>query len=207
MLRNKPLVLAMLLAAMPAFAAAQNPPAPAVAGSRAAHNAADAPATPADSAYVIGPSDELMITVWNQPSLSGASLVRPDGKITIPLVGEIMASGKTPVALGDEVALRLKKIMQNPSVYVVVTGVHSKVVYFIGQIAKQGAVTFTSNMTVLEAIADAGGVTEFARTNKIYILRKVNGQTEKIHVAYKQAVKGSAAADVALEPGDTIVIP
>ena len=175
--------------------------------------AAPAPAAPnldagtASSSYVIGPSDVLTVTVWKEPTLSGNILVRPDGMITLPLIGDVQATGLTPLQLADQIAAKLKKYVQDPNVSVVVDGIHSKVVYLLGEVGKRGPVEMTSGMTLLDAIASAGGLTEYANMKKIYILRDEAGKHERIPVHYKEALKGNSEFNLVLEPGDTIVVP
>ena len=180
--------------AQPALAApAVAPPAP------AAGTAADT--------YVIGASDEITVNVWKEPTLSGSLLVRPDGMISLPLLGDVQASGLTPLQLADQIATRLKKYVQNPNVSVVIGQIRSKVVYLLGEVGKKGPIEMTPGMTLLEAIGSAGGLTDYANAKKIYILRDEAGKHEKIPVQYKAALKGNSALNLALKPGDTIVVP
>lgn len=171
------------------------------------------PATPALAAgaaadtYVIGASDTITVTVWKEPTLSGSLLVRPDGMISVSLLGDVQAAGLTPLQLADQIAAKLKKYIQDPNVSVVVNQIHSKVVYLIGKVGKKGPIEITPAMTLLEAIGSAGGVTEFANVKKMYILRDEAGKHEKIPVHYKEALKGDSALDLVLKPGDTIVVP
>ena len=175
--------------------------------------AAPAPAAPnpnagtASSGYVIGPSDVLTVTVWKEPTLSGNILVRPDGMITLPLVGDVQASGLPPLQLADQIAAKLKKYVQDPNVSVVVDGIHSKVIYLLGEVGRRGPVEMTSGMTLLDAIASAGGLSDYANVKKIYILRDQAGKHERIPVHYKEALKGNSEFNLILEPGDTIVVP
>jgi polysaccharide export outer membrane protein len=192
-------------AATPAQVHAPGPAAPAP--------AAPAPAAPgpaagtASSSYVIGPSDELTVTVWKEPTLSGSILVRPDGMITLPLLGDVQASGLTPLQLADQVAAKLKKYVQDPNVSVVVGSIHSKVIYLLGEVGRKGPVEMTSGMTLLDAIGSAGGLTDYANAKKIYILRDQAGKHQRIPVHYKEALKGNSQFNLILEPGDTIVVP
>ena len=178
-----------------------------------AQSAAPAPATPnaaagpASTGYVIGPSDMLTVTVWKEPTLSGNILVRPDGMITMSLIGDVQASGLTPLQLADQITAKLKKFIQDPNVSVVVGEVHSKVIYLLGEVGKKGPVEMTSGMTLLDAIAAAGGLTDYANAKKMYILRDEAGKHEKILVHYKEALKGDSQFNLILEPGDTIVVP
>jgi polysaccharide export outer membrane protein len=166
---------------------------------------AQPPAT-TDSTYVIGYSDALAISVWREPTLSTSTVVRPDGMISIPLGGEIQAKGLTPTQLAEVITTKLKKYVQDPYVAVIVTGIHSKLIYFIGNVAHVGPMEMTPNMTLLEAISSAGGPSEMANKKKIYILRDEGGKRVRIPLNYKDAIAGRAI-DPLLKPGDTIVIP
>jgi len=156
--------------------------------------------------YVIGADDSLQITVWKEPTLSGTIPVRPDGMISMVLVGDLRAAGLTPMALSADISQRLKKYIQDPVVTVVVLGVNSQRIFTVGEVNKVGPVMLTPGMTTLQAIVSAGGLTQFANSKKIYILRTVNGKQEKIPFNYKAALKGENEG-VPLLPGDTIVIP
>jgi polysaccharide export outer membrane protein len=169
--------------------------------------APDAAQGQASGSYVIGPSDVLAVTVWKEPTLSGSILVRPDGMITVPLVGDVQASGLTPLQLADQIADKLKKYIQAPNVSVVVDSIHSKVIYLLGEVGKRGPIEMTAGMTLLDAIASAGGLSDYANVKKIYILRDQAGKHEKIPVHYKEALKGNSEFNLILEPGDTIVVP
>jgi polysaccharide export outer membrane protein len=191
------------------FCHAQNKEAagkPAQVASPALATPAPAEGTATDS-YVIGASDVLTVTVWKEPTLSGNVLVRPDGMISMPLLGDVQASGLTPLQLAGQITTKLKKFVQNPNVSVVISAIHSKVVYLLGEVAKKAPVEMTSGMTLLEAISSAGGLTDFANTKKIYILRDESGTHQKIPVHYKDALKGNSTLNLVLKPGDTIVVP
>jgi len=188
---------------------AEQPAAPAASAQLPAAPA-QPPCPPAESStdtYVIGANDMLTVTVWKEQTLSGNLLVRPDGMVSIPLVGDVEAAGLTPLHLACDIANKLKKFVQDPNVSVVVTQIHSKVVYLMGEVTRTGPVEMTPNMTLLEAISSAGGLTDFANKKKIYILRDANGKREKIPVHYKQALAGDRTLDLVLKPGDTIVVP
>ncbi|MGD0730470.1 MAG: polysaccharide biosynthesis/export family protein [Terracidiphilus sp.] len=163
-------------------------------------------AVPADT-YVIGDSDEITVTVWREPTLSGSLLVRPDGMISMALLGDVHADGLTPLQLADQIETKLKKFLQDPKVSVVMTGIHSKVIYLLGEVGHKGQLPMTPGMTLLEAIADAGGLTDNANAKKIYILRNEGGTHQKIPVHYKEALKGDVTLNLAMKPGDTIVVP
>lgn len=157
--------------------------------------------------YKIGAGDLLIITVWKETALSGSYLVRPDGMISIPLLGDVQASACTPARLAGELESKLKKYIQNPSVTVQISQIHSKVVYLLGEVTKKGPIDLAPGMTVLQAIASAGGLTDYANSKKIYILRNDGGRQVKIAAHYKEALKGDASVNVPLQPGDTIVVP
>ncbi len=156
--------------------------------------------------YVIGPEDSLEITVWKEPTLSGSVPVRPDGMISLALVGDLPAAGLTPMALSADISQRLRKYIQDPIVNVVVLGVNSQRVFLVGEVGKVGPLMLTPGMTVLQAIVTAGGLSQFANSKHIYILRKVGGREQKLLFNYKQALKGENQG-VSLLPGDTIVVP
>ena len=192
----------------------QAPPASGAKGASEAPGTQSAPgsseakyAGPIDpSRYVIGPEDTLQVTVWKEPTLSGTFPVRPDGMISLVLVGDLPAAGLTPMALGANVTQRLKKYIQDPVVTVVVLGVNSQRIFMVGEVGHVGPVMLTPGMTALQAIVTAGGLTQFANSKHIYILRTVGGKQQKISFNYKQALKG-VDQGVALLPGDTIVVP
>jgi polysaccharide export outer membrane protein len=156
--------------------------------------------------YIIGPEDSLQVTVWKEPTLSGNFPVRPDGMISLVLVGDLPAAGLTPMALSNDIATRLKKYIQDPVVTVVVLGVNSQRIFMVGEVGHVGPVMLTPGMTPLQAIVTAGGLSQFANSKRIYILRAVAGKQQKIPFNYKQAVKGIDEG-VSLLPGDTIVVP
>ncbi len=191
----------------PAPPAGQQAPPPA-APVKAPAPAADANyAGPMDaSRYIIGPQDSLQVTVWKEPTLSGTIPVRPDGMISLVLVGDIAAAGMTPTALSADISQRLKKYIQDPVVTVVVLGVNSQRVFLVGEVGKVGPIMMTPGMTPLQAIVSAGGLTPFASSKHIYILRSISGKQQKIPFNYKQALKGDNSG-VSLLPGDTIVVP
>lgn len=157
--------------------------------------------------YVIGPDDSLAITVWKEPTLSGTIPVRPDGMISMALIGDLRAAGRTPMQLADDITEKLKKYIQDPNVSVVVMADTSQRIFLIGEVGHVGAVPMTPGMTPLQAIAAGGGLTPFANSKKIYILRNEGGKQQKIPFNYKQALKGEDSQGIALKPGDTIVVP
>ena len=160
--------------------------------------------------YVIGAGDELYISVWKEPDLTRTVPVRPDGKITLPLVGDVQATGLTPRQLEDNLTKQLGSYVSAPSVTVTVQGVHSQKINIVGQVAKPG--TYELNgppMTVLDAIAMAGGLRDFAKGKKIYILRvSSDGKQERLPFNYSQVIKGEHMdQNVVLQPRDTLVVP
>src|SRR5271169_5096350 len=141
--------------------------------------------------FVIGVEDVLNINVWKEPEISRAVPVRPDGMITLPLVGEIQAKGMTPVQLQDEITASLKKFMSDPQVTVIVVEVRSLTFNVVGQVLKPGYYPLTRRMTVLDAIALSGGFRDFAKVKKIYVLRtEANGHQERLPFNYKNVIKG-----------------
>jgi polysaccharide export outer membrane protein len=181
---------------------------PAPAAPQVAVPQVEGPAADTDaSRYVIGPDDSLQITVWQEPSISGTFPVRPDGMISLVLVGDIPAAGLTPMHLAHDITVRLKKFIQDPVVSVVVAAVRSKRVYLVGEVLKAGPIELTAGMTPLQAIAQAGGLSPYANGKHIYILRGPQGKQTKVPFNYKLALKGDNRQDVPLLAGDTIVVP
>lgn len=176
-------------------------------GPGGANSAADPSTGAAGANYIIEPSDTLTVSVWKQPGLSGVLLVRPDGKISMPLLGDIEASGATPMQLAAQISDKLQKFIRDPEVSVVVSQIHKSFVYVLGEVGKKGPVDMDPGMSLLQAISSAGGLTDFAKKNKIYILRKVTGKEQRIPVDYKKALNGDASYNLTLLPGDTIVVP
>jgi polysaccharide export outer membrane protein len=180
---------------------------PAAAPAGAQSSAKDAAGAINAAHYIIGPEDTLQVTVWKEPTLSGTFPVRPDGMISLVLVGDLPAAGRTPTQLGDDITTKLKKYLQDPSVTVVVLAVNSQRIYLMGEVGHVGPVPLAAGMSPLQAIAAAGGLSPFANSKKIYILRGEAGKQQKIPFNYKQALKGDNTQNVKLQPGDTIVVP
>jgi len=159
------------------------------------------------SDYVIGSDDVLHISVWKEPDLTETLPVRPDGKISMPLLNDITAAGLTPLQLRDVITERLRKYVTDPRVTVAVTAMNSRRVFVTGEVNHSGPITLLPNMTVLQAISQAG-FTQFANTKAIYLLRSQNGKQERMPFNYKEVVKGShPEQNIYLKPGDTIVVP
>jgi polysaccharide export outer membrane protein len=157
--------------------------------------------------YVIGADDTLHISVWKEPDLTETLPVRPDGKISMPLLNDITAAGLTPLQLRDTITERLKKYIADPRVTVVVTGMNSRRVFATGEVTHTGPMTLLPHMTMLQALAQAG-FTQFANLKGIYLLRSENGKQAKLPFNYKEVVKGNhPEQNIELRPGDTIVVP
>jgi polysaccharide export outer membrane protein len=156
--------------------------------------------------YVIGPGDKLRIEVYKDQQLSQSLQVRPDGKITLPLVGDIEATARTPIGLRDEIVTKLREYVTNPVVTVIVVEASAAKAYVVGEVNQPGAVTLQGGqLTVLQALALAGGLKDFADSKNIRVLRKSPAGTRTIAFNYKDAIRG--AQPVYLRPGDTVVVP
>jgi polysaccharide biosynthesis/export protein len=172
-----------------------------------------APASPnpvkADPEYVIGPGDLLAIDVWNEPGVTGKVPVRMDGKITVPLLGEIQASGLTPGNLELSISRKLNEFMKQPAVTVVVQEMNSHQFNVLGEVQKPGAFPLIRSTRVLDALAEAGGFRDFAKLKKIYVLRRTpSGGTVKLPFNYKRVAQGEDVQEnVELQAGDTVFVP
>ena len=162
----------------------------------------------ADADYVIGPQDVVRIDVWKEAEISRTIPVRPDGKISLPLLNDIQASGLTALQLGKSIHDGLTKYLTSPEVTVTVTEINSRRVYITGEVARAGAFPLLPNMTVLQALSSAGGFTQFAKTKGIYVLRNDSGKQVKLPFNYKEVVRGkNQEENILLQPGDVIVVP
>jgi polysaccharide export outer membrane protein len=194
------------------IAMAQDAPTPPAASPASAKTASDqtanaAVSSPAGPEYVIGPDDALHIAVWKEADLTVTLPVRPDGKISLPLLNDVQAAGLTPQQLGESLTEKLKKYIADPRVTVVVTAINSKRIYLTGEVLHAGAIPMLPNMTVLQALSSAG-MSQFANTKRIYVLRTENGKQQKLPVNYRKLVKGEKIEqNYLLQPGDTIVVP
>lgn len=170
---------------------------------------APAPAASSATDYVIGADDVLAINVWKENEISRDVAVRPDGKISLPLVGELQAAGLHPVDLQKQIADKLQSYISNPEVTVIVQSVKSKKINVVGEVNRPGEYMLTTSMNVLDAIALCGGFKDFAKQSKIYVLRTGPGSTKtRIPFNYKRVIKGKDLAEnIQLQPGDTIVVP
>ncbi len=189
------------------MAVAQGAPAAAAANPASDSATASAPTSQGGPEYVIGPEDSLHVSVWKEPDLSATLPVRPDGKISLPLLNDVEAAGLTPLQLAASLTEKLRKYIADPRVTVVVAQINSKRIYLVGEVLHPGATPMLPNMTVLQALSSAG-LNQFANTKRIYVLRNENGKQEKLPVDYKKLVKGERIEqNYALKPGDTIVVP
>jgi polysaccharide export outer membrane protein len=171
--------------------------------------AADAtPAKPHDDSFVIGNDDVLAINVWKEPDISRSIPVRSDGKISLPLVGEVQAAGLTPLKLEKDIAGKLKNYIDEPEVTVMVQQVNSQKFNILGQVVRPGSYVIANSPTVLDAIALAGGFRDFAKQKSIYVLRQGAGGDSRIPFNYKDVSQGkNMAQNIKLQPGDTIIVP
>ena len=191
----------LVLLALVTSARAQNAAAPA--------NAADtSKAAAADPNYIIGAQDVLSINVWKEENLTKEVPVRPDGKISMPLLNDVQAAGLTPTQLASQITVSLKKFVTDPQVTVTVTQINSQRVYILGEVNRAGAYPLLPQMTFLQALSSAGGFTQFANMKKIYLLRQENGKQQKYPFNYKDVIAGkNTEQNIVLMAGDTIVVP
>jgi polysaccharide biosynthesis/export protein len=164
---------------------------------------------PHDNTFVIGNDDHLTVDVWNEPEISRSVPVRSDGRISLPLAGEVQAAGRTPLQLEQEIASKLLSYITKPEVTVIVEQINSQTFNILGQVAKPGAYPLTAPTTVLDAIARAGGFRDFAKQKGVYVLRHApNGSELRIPFNYKDVIKGkNSAQNIQIQPNDTIVVP
>jgi polysaccharide export outer membrane protein len=169
--------------------------------------AEEAPASQAQD-YILGSEDSVEVQVWKNPDLSRTVTVRPDGKISLPLIGDVQAAGLTAVQLTEAVTEKLKAYYREPAqVTVIVNPVNSYTIYFVGEVRSSGPKQVRSNVTFLQAVSVAGGFTPYASTNKITLRRRDNdGKEVVIPIRYKDILAGNQA-NIVLRPGDTIIVP
>ncbi len=201
------LVSGVLIGVLASSASAQA--APATAAGSAAATLPDKPTDkPHDDSFVIGNDDVLAINVWKEPDISRSIPVRSDGKISLPLVGEVQAAGLTPLKLEKDIAEKLKSYISEPEVTVMVQQVNSQKFNILGQVNKPGSYVIANSPTVLDALALAGGFRDFAKKKSIYVLR--HGPSGEVRLAfnYKDVSEGkNMSQNVKLQPGDTIIVP
>jgi polysaccharide biosynthesis/export protein len=178
-------------------------------GGRVASAPAQAPVVPHD--YLIGPGDNVSINVWRNPEVSMSVPVRPDGKITTPLVEDLEASGKTASQLARDIEAALGKYIQQPVVTVIVTGfvgTYGEQIRVIGQATKPQSLPYRRDMSLMDVLIAVGGVTEFASGNKASIIRTIDGKSQKVPVRLNDLIKdGDISANIPVRPGDVLVIP
>jgi polysaccharide export outer membrane protein len=187
---------------VPSFAAAQN--------DAFTSDEAGQKVTPAttDPAYIIGPEDMIDVNVWKEPDMTRMVPVRPDGKISLPLINDVQAAGSTPQQLATTVTDKLRKFLTEPQVTVIVTQMNSQRVFVVGEVLRAGAFPLIPGMTVLQALASAGGFSTFADVKKIHVMRLVNGKHVEMPFNYREVLKGdNPDQNIKLEPGDTVVVP
>jgi len=161
-----------------------------------------------NSEYIIGAGDILEISFWNEPDISRSVFVRIDGRISLPLLGDVVAAGKSPKALSNFLQQEAKKYIEDPNVAVIVTTSNSKRYYMVGQITKPGEYPMDYPVTLLQAIAKAGGFKEWAKTSKILVIRRQSGVEKILTFNYDSLTKGEdLAQNILIVPGDTIIIP
>jgi polysaccharide export outer membrane protein len=210
-LRVLTFLAALSAAAFAQSGSASRPAATAAAADKQAsdQSAASSRAAHSDDSYVIGANDVLAINVWKEPDISRSVPVRSDGKISLPLVGELQASGQTPRQLEQEITKHLQSYISEPEVTVIVTDSKSQKVNILGMVSRPGEYLLTSSTTVLDAVAMAGGFKDFAKQKSVYVLRQApNGTQQRIAFNYKDVIKGkNPEQNIRLQAGDTVVVP
>jgi polysaccharide biosynthesis/export protein len=204
------MILSLIAVVMPAHAqqAASSEQPAAQSGAADTNAAAQKAVATQDPNYIIGAQDVLDISVWKEPEVSRLVPVRPDGKISLPLLNDVQAAGLTPSQLAEQITVSLKKFVTSPQVTVIVTTINSQRIYIIGEVTRPGAFPMLPGMNVLQGLSSAGGFTQFAKTKSIYVLRMENGKQQKYPVNYKEVVSGKRPEqDILLKAGDTIVVP
>jgi polysaccharide biosynthesis/export protein len=168
-----------------------------------------APAVRSDSAFIIGNDDVLSINVWKDDALTKQVPVRSDGKISLPLIGDIQAAGRTPLQLEEDIAERLKAFITDPQVTVIVQQINSLKFNILGEVAKPGSYPLINKTTIVDAIAIAGGLRDFAKKKGIYVLRQgVRGNEVKYYFNYQDFIKGkNTDQNIVLKPRDTVIVP
>jgi len=199
-------LVAVGLTLLPAYGSAQTPTSSSATQSTGRTTTRAATARWNEQDYKLGPGDKLRVEVYKQEQLSQSLQIRPDGKITLPLVGDVAAAGSTSLELRDTLSTALKEYVQNPVVTVIVQEAVAAQVHLIGEVASPGTQVLNGSTTVLQALARAGGLREFADRRKIRILRVNGTRTDTIPFDYRKALKGEIEP-VYLQPGDTIVVP
>jgi len=209
MKHSKLLILAgAMLLAGPATVLQARAQSPAPEAAKPMAPATSSPVAANDPDYKIGPQDVLTINVWKEPDVSREVPVRPDGKISLPLLNDVEAAGLTPMQLANSLTESLKKFISSPQVTVIVKEINSRRVYVIGEVVRAGTFPLLPKMTVLQIVSSCGGFTQFANPKKIYVLRTKDGKQTKIPFNYREVVSGkNPEQNIELQPGDTIVVP
>ena len=208
--RTMAAALVFMWAGTSGLAAQQNAPSPTPAGPATIANAPavpnGVPTLPPD--YLIGPEDMLAIVFWRDKDMSTEVMVRPDGKISLPLLNDIQASGLSPEQLRLQLIEAASKIIEEPSVAIVVKAINSRKVFVTGQVGKAGPYPLSGTTTVLQLIATAGGVLEYADSKNIRVMRTENGKPVSYRFNYKDVIKGkNLKQNIELKPGDTVIVP
>lgn len=163
---------------------------------------------PVDSGYTVGPEDEITISVWRDESLTRDLIVRPDGKVSFPLIGDVVAAGKTVDELQKELVERLARFLPNPAVWVSVKKINSYKVYVIGKVTKPGEYLVGHYTDVMQALSLAGGLTQFAAAGQIQVLRRIKNGAQSLHrFSYYDVLKGELEQNIILERGDVVMVP
>jgi polysaccharide biosynthesis/export protein len=198
----------VLVGVLPGFAQS-TPGESVVSASSSAQSDAAASSKPNDENFIIGNDDVLAISVWKEPELTKAVPVRSDGKISLPLVGEMQAAGRTPLQLEESITAKLKDFITSPEVTVIVQEVKSRKYNVLGEVSKPGSFPLTATTTIMDAIATSGGFKDFAKKTGVYVLRKgPDGRESRLNFNYKDFIKGkNTNQNIKLEPNDTIIVP
>ncbi len=173
-----------------------------------------APSLPSDgldadvSDYILGSEDLIEVMVWKNPDLSTTVFVRPDGKISLPLIGDLQAAGLTSIELRDSIKVLLRRYKKTPEVSVIVREINSFSIFFVGEVVQPGKINLRSETSFLQAITLVGGFTEFAEVKKIVLLRREHGRERRIKINYKDIVNGdNPNGNIMLKRGDTVLVP
>jgi len=210
-LRRRFAALLALIAATVAVQGQTPAPAPSAAAPPALKGNAPVAAAPGVSSppgFLIGPEDVLSIVYWRDKEMTTDVIVRPDGKISLPLLNEIQAAGLTPAELHDRIVEQSTRFLEDPNLTVVIKQINSRKVFITGEVVKPGPYSLTAPTTVLQLIALAGGLKEYAKSHKIVIVRIENGRITAYPFNYKEVTsRKNLRQNIELKPGDTVVIP
>lgn len=210
LIRNVAIVLVFSWSILaPTSSGSAQPANPALTQSSEPDTATSVQRRPADDNYVIGNDDQLEINVWKEPDLTLSVPVRSDGKISMPLIGEVLVTGRTPLQVKEEIAAKLRRFLAAPDVTVMVQQMNSQKFNILGRVMKPGSYPLLATTTILDAIAEAGGFQDFAKQKGIYILRRnPQGVETRIPFNYKDVIRGKHTEEnILVKPNDTIVVP